>query len=384
MASAVICLAIGRKFNFSKYIFDSMVFAMRRIGKGFSGIETPLFATMLVQPQAAAEEEDEEDEVLAAATPPSPTHEPSPPLHEPITSSPQAQIYSTIITTIERKYDDNAADKEVNVAEPTVFNDEEVTMTMAQTLINMKAEKARLLDEQMAKRLHDKEVKQAAAKEKQEKDNFKKAKVYPTHDPKDMSEEDVKNMLEIVLVSEFKVEALQVKEDLDALWRLVKDKFSTTVPTVDKEKALWVELKRLFEPDIDDALETSKKSSSDSGCRVDIKTKNVGYGGNGNRNAGRHNRNQAFNAGTRNDESNQIVQCVSLTELNLGKANVQCYNCNEKGYYACDCQKPRARDAKYFREQMLLAMKDEAGTNLKDEEDDFMLDNSYRDETLEE
>ncbi|GKE09802.1 hypothetical protein Tco_1413353 [Tanacetum coccineum] len=38
--------------------------------------------------------------------------------------------------------------------------------------------------------------------------------------------------------------------------------------------------------------------------RVDIQTKNVGYGGNGNRNAGRQNRNQAFNAGNGNDESN--------------------------------------------------------------------------------
>ncbi|GJV93782.1 hypothetical protein Tco_1541595 [Tanacetum coccineum] len=33
---------------------------------------------------------------------------------------------------------------------------------------------------------------------------------------------------------------------------------------------------------------------------------------------------------------------------------------------------------------MLLAMKDEAGSNPKDEENDFMLDNSYGDETLEE
>nr|GEU49964.1 hypothetical protein [Tanacetum cinerariifolium] len=121
-----------RKFNISKYIFDSMirnvdslfkflmyprflqvfinnqlddlsshktkytslvliqkVFAnMRRIGKGFSGIETPLFATMLVQPQAATEEE---DEVLASLTPPSLTHEPTLPSQEPITSPPQAQ-----------------------------------------------------------------------------------------------------------------------------------------------------------------------------------------------------------------------------------------------------------------------------------------------------
>nr|GFD40506.1 hypothetical protein [Tanacetum cinerariifolium] len=76
---------------------------------------------------------------------------------------------------IERKDDDNAADKEDNVAESTVFNDEEVTMTMAQTLIKLKAKKARLLDEQMAKRLHDEEVEQAAAREKQEQDDFKRA-----------------------------------------------------------------------------------------------------------------------------------------------------------------------------------------------------------------
>nr|GEW15062.1 hypothetical protein [Tanacetum cinerariifolium] len=110
----------------------------------------------------------------------------------------------------------------------------------------------------------------------------------PTVDPKEISKEDVKNMLQIVLVSEFKVKALQVKyplieseihsegsrsywkiirvgritqayrsfedmvkdfniEDLDALWRLKKEKFSVAIPTEDKEKALWVELKRLHD-----------------------------------------------------------------------------------------------------------------------------------------
>nr|GFB29473.1 hypothetical protein [Tanacetum cinerariifolium] len=51
MASAVICLSTSRKFNFSKYIFDSLkVFAnMRRVGNGFSGVETPLFEGMLVE-----------------------------------------------------------------------------------------------------------------------------------------------------------------------------------------------------------------------------------------------------------------------------------------------------------------------------------------------
>nr|GEV01634.1 hypothetical protein [Tanacetum cinerariifolium] len=259
---------------------------------------------------------------------------------------------------------------EVNAAEPTVFDDEEVTMTMAQTLIKMKAKKTRLLDKKMAKMLHDEEFEQAAAREslkrkpisvaqarknmivylknmtgykiahfkgmtyvqfrpifereynkvqtflKPDRDeeptkkraaketllqeSFKKLRAEvevsgshstqdtPTYDPKKMSEEDVKNMLQIVPVSEFKVEALQVKyplidweiysegsktywkiirvggitqayrsfedmlkdsdrEDLDALWRLTKEKFSTTMPTEDKEKALWVELKRLHD-----------------------------------------------------------------------------------------------------------------------------------------
>nr|GEY62587.1 hypothetical protein [Tanacetum cinerariifolium] len=49
-----------------------------------------------------------------------------------------------------------------------------------------------------------------------------------------------------------------------------------------------------------------------------------------------------------------------------------------------DCHKPRVHDAKYFKEQMLLAMKDEAGSNLNNEDNDFMLDNSYGEETMEE
>ncbi|GJV74552.1 hypothetical protein Tco_1506136 [Tanacetum coccineum] len=54
-----------------------------------------------------------------------------------------------------------------------------------------------------------------------------------------------------------------------------------------------------------------------------------------------------------------------------------------KGHYAHEYPKPRVRDAIFFREQMLLALKDEAGAHLDDEENDFMLDNVYGDNTLE-
>ncbi|GJX60982.1 hypothetical protein Tco_0293882 [Tanacetum coccineum] len=44
------------------------------------------------------------------------------------------------------------------------------------------------------------------------------------------------------------------KDDLVMLWSLVKEKFNSTEPIDDKEREIWVELKRLFEPDIDDEL----------------------------------------------------------------------------------------------------------------------------------
>nr|GEU81786.1 hypothetical protein [Tanacetum cinerariifolium] len=68
MASAFICLSTGRKFNFSKAQVGDLsshkkkysspaltqkVFAnMRRVGKGFSGVDTPLFEGMIVAQQA--------------------------------------------------------------------------------------------------------------------------------------------------------------------------------------------------------------------------------------------------------------------------------------------------------------------------------------------
>ncbi|GJW78935.1 retrovirus-related pol polyprotein from transposon TNT 1-94 [Tanacetum coccineum] len=69
-----------------------------------------------------------------------------------------------------------------------------------------------------------------------------------------------------------------------------------------------------------------------------------------------------------------------------GRVDIQTKNTdyNGHGHYARDCRKPRVRDANYFIEQMLLAMKYEAGSILNDEENDFMVDNSYGEETMEE
>ncbi|GJZ74908.1 hypothetical protein Tco_0639373 [Tanacetum coccineum] len=119
----------------------------------------------------------------------------------------------------------------------------------------------------------------------------------PTEELKadEISQEDIQQMIMVVPVEEVYVESLQVKypiidwevyfentrkcwkiirvgnhteayqtfndmlnkfdrDDLDKLWSLVKERFSSTNPTDDKERTLWVELKRLFEPDTYDIL----------------------------------------------------------------------------------------------------------------------------------
>nr|GEW43424.1 ribonuclease H-like domain-containing protein [Tanacetum cinerariifolium] len=454
---------VGRKFNFSTYIFDSMVtnvdipskflmylrflqvmintqvddlsshntnytspaltqkvFAkIMRIGKGFSGVETPLFDTMLVKPQvqdAAKVEEDEDDEVSAAPTPPSPTpattstpqqqhipslaqasptllssplqEQPTQPTHTlessmtllnklmetyvtltqkvaHIKQDKTAQALETAklkqrVKKLERKRiskhsglkrgeitkldadedvtlvdvdtalkmdadiqgrveEDVTTVKEVNVVEPTVFDDEEMQEKHLDNIKQYQSLKRKPISVAQARKnmivylnnmagykiqyfkgitYDQRHCSKKVLRSQEQKLNLRFSFYTtdtPTINPAEISEEDVQNMLQIIPMVEFKVEALQVKyplidweiysegsrtywriikvgritqayhsfedmlkdfdrEDLDALWRLVKERFSRTLPTVDKEKALWAELTRLYEPNEDDVF----------------------------------------------------------------------------------------------------------------------------------
>nr|GEU61916.1 hypothetical protein [Tanacetum cinerariifolium] len=389
MASAVICLATvvmdnqvddmtSHNTRYTSPALTHKVFAnIRRVGKGFSGVETPLFAFLLVQPQPQAEEE---VEMLISPAPPSPKTQPTTSydsnmllfitlmvtcatLSQTIAELEQDEHSQALeilqlkkrVKKLEKKkksksswfkrlirvggrYTDKgitlvdvetqeevvAMDAEpqgrlnqedVSVAEPTVFDDEEdreekADMERALELQRQYDDKEENIDwnavaEQIQERHLDnikkyqnlKKILVSIAQARKnmiiylknmagykiehfrgmtyDKESFKKLKAVevsgsestqeiPSNDLKEMSEEDIHNMLEIVPVLEFKVKALQVKypiiyweihsEDLVALWNLVKEKFSSAVPSEDKEKALWVELKRLFEPDADDVL----------------------------------------------------------------------------------------------------------------------------------
>ncbi|GJY48410.1 hypothetical protein Tco_0438366 [Tanacetum coccineum] len=63
----------------------------------------------------------------------------------------------------------------------------------------------------------------------------------------------VRNITEAYQVFEDMLKGFD-REDFVTLWSLVKERFRSAEPIEYKERALWVELKRLFEPDKDDVL----------------------------------------------------------------------------------------------------------------------------------
>ncbi|GKA58873.1 ribonuclease H-like domain-containing protein [Tanacetum coccineum] len=88
---------------------------------------------------------------------------------------------------------------------------------------------------------------------------------------------------------------------------------------------------------------------------------------------------------TSSNTRNQAIVQRTLRTASLGTvANVQRYNCCEKGHYARNCPKPRIRDSKYFMEQTLLAKQDEAGVILTEEQNDFLFPEASRMEEIEE
>nr|GEV27509.1 hypothetical protein [Tanacetum cinerariifolium] len=85
--------------------------------------------------------------------------------------------------------------------------------------------------------------------------------------PEEVTKEKVKEMMQLVPIEEVYAKALQVKhpiidwkhldrEDLNQLWRLVKETLSNRPPTSDKEMELWVELNMMYELDKEDQLWT--------------------------------------------------------------------------------------------------------------------------------
>ncbi|GJV30618.1 putative ribonuclease H-like domain-containing protein [Tanacetum coccineum] len=184
----------------------------------------------------------------------------------------------------------------------------EITIRRVHTFVPMESESERVIPELAAgssKRDAEEELVQESSKRQKTGESSE-----PVEEPKDKEEEElsqerIQQMMIIVPEQGMNVEALQTKypiidweiytegarkywkiirvgnhtevyqffddmlkafdrEDLVKLWSLVKEKFTSTEPTEDKERELWVELKRLFEPDTDDELWKLQKHIHDN------------------------------------------------------------------------------------------------------------------------
>nr|GEY78082.1 hypothetical protein [Tanacetum cinerariifolium] len=323
MASVVICLATGRKFNFSKYIFDSMVRNVE--SPSFSSTETPLFASMLVQPQPQAEEG---VEIPIAPAPPSTTSSPSPPTlqdptptphatppqDQPLThhaSPPQDQpttshessipILTTLIETCATLFQKITELLTAFACLAIIFAFCSVFLALpTATALNFSwfHHASRFSEEEGKEARKEKEINAFRVKKIQkgwgkiaaidadegitlvDVETNEEVVAMDVESHERLNQEDVNaaskgvsavSAPELVSIAEptkiIRVggitEAYQIfedilkgfdREDLVVLWNLVKEKFSSAVPREDKEKALWVKLKRLFEPDVDDVL----------------------------------------------------------------------------------------------------------------------------------
>ncbi|GKC39596.1 hypothetical protein Tco_1051980 [Tanacetum coccineum] len=103
-----------------------------------------------------------------------------------------------------------------------------------------------------SKRDAKEELDQESSKRQKTGESSELAKKPRVKEADELSQKELQQMMIIVPEQGMNVEALQTKDDLVMMWSLVKEKFNSTEPTYDKEREIWVELKRLFEPDTDD------------------------------------------------------------------------------------------------------------------------------------
>nr|GEX20250.1 hypothetical protein [Tanacetum cinerariifolium] len=339
MASAVICLATGRKFNFSKYIFNNIV---RNVDSPGKFLMYPRFLQVVMDHQVDdmtshntkytspalthkvfANMRRAEEEVKVPIAPSSPAlHDPTPtphatplqdqpsiphaslPREQPTTTSESSMHLLTTLmetcATLSQKVAELEQDKHSQALEilqlkkrvmklekkkkskslgfkrlrkggeiEAIDADDGITLVDVKTakeVVVMDAEtQGRLHQEDfsaaeptIAQKLHDEEIQKATVRDKQEKADMQRA--IEIQKPYDDKEENIDWSAVIIRVRGIAEAYQSFKdmlrgfdiEDLVALWNLVKEKFSSAVPSEDKEKTLWVELKSLFEPNADD------------------------------------------------------------------------------------------------------------------------------------
>ncbi|GJR52996.1 putative ribonuclease H-like domain-containing protein [Tanacetum coccineum] len=149
----------------------------------------------------------------------------------------------------------------------------ETTMRSVNTFVPIESEVDRAVPELApgsSKRAKEEELDQESSTRQKTSESSELAEEPRDKEADELSQEELQQMMIIVPEKYWKIirvgnhtevhhffdDMLKAfdRDDLVMLWSLVKEKFNLTEPTDDKEKEIWVVLKRLFEPDIDDEL----------------------------------------------------------------------------------------------------------------------------------
>ncbi|GJT58471.1 hypothetical protein Tco_1002004 [Tanacetum coccineum] len=142
----------------------------------------------------------------------------------------------------------------------------ETTMRSVNTVVPIESEVDKAVPELAggsSKRAVEEELDQESSKRQKTDESSKLAEEPRDKEADELSQEELQQMMIIVPEQGMNVEVHHFfndmlksfdMDDLVMLWSLVKEKFNSTELIYDKEREIWVELKRLFEPDIDDEL----------------------------------------------------------------------------------------------------------------------------------
>nr|GEW57530.1 hypothetical protein [Tanacetum cinerariifolium] len=231
---------------------------MRRVGKGFSGVETPLFESMLavrdvpeeaeaqVPAQGVDVQEHVVEEVATEVVPPTPTSpSPSSPYikrYHGIKKKPQteSEAHKNMISYLK-----NTEGYKMEFFKGKTY-DEILPIFQANFDANMKflfksKEEMEKEDEEIIKSINETPT-QKAAKRRKLSEEAQEA-------------DDLKKRFFTTLLKNFD------REDLETLWRIVRDRFSTSKPTNFSDEYLLLTLKTMFgEIDRQDAIWRNQKS----------------------------------------------------------------------------------------------------------------------------
>ncbi|GJT24372.1 ribonuclease H-like domain-containing protein [Tanacetum coccineum] len=157
----------------------------------------------------------------------------------------------------------------------------ETTMRSVNTFVPIESEVDRAVPELAvgsSKRAAEEELDQESSKRQKTGESSELAEEPRDKEADELSQEELQQMMIIVPEVGNHTEVHQLfddmlkafdKDDLVMLWSLVKEMFNSTEPTDDKEREIWVELKRLFEPDTDDELWKHQNHIHDITWKVD-------------------------------------------------------------------------------------------------------------------